>query len=208
MAYTPLSQTAPQEGGGSADVLPAGAYVAVITDARIVKSKSGKVNVKLDWDVAEGPHAGHFGGAQYGHSCYLGIEDNAAPYTRFKLDRISMSNSNPPVTFDAPGTVDRYAAQFFAGGCVGEIPMPEFPGRFVGLVVGTVDELYKGEVQHRNDVAQWVTAAEARAGKYTDAKGQLRDIKVPAHKDKTQGQAAQPAAAPAQPDMAQDDIPF
>ena len=212
MAYTPLTQVAPQESTGGADVLPAGAYVCVVTDARLVKSKAGKVNLKLDWDVAEGEHAGHFGAAQYGHSQWLGVEDSAAGYTRHKLDRISLSNSNPPVTFDAAALVDRYVAQYFAGGCIGEMPVTELVGRYVGLVVGTVDEMWQGEVQHRNDVAQWVTVAEVRAGRYTDQMGKIRDIKIPRHRDKTQGGGAHtqipPQAAPQQAGMADSDIPF
>lgn len=209
MTYTPLSQTEAVEATGGTDLLPAGAYVCVITDARLEKSKKGNVNLKIDWDVAEGPHAGHFAGAQYGHSAWLGIEGKSAGYTKYKLDRVSMSNSNPPVTFDAPGIVDRYAMQFFSGGCVGEMPVAELTGRFVGLVVGTSDELYNGEVQHRNEVAQWVTASEARAGKYTDSKGRIVDIRIPAHKDKTQGAQTQPKQQAQQETLyAETDIPF
>lgn len=210
MAYVPLSSIEGKESSGGAELLPAGAYVCVFTDARLVKSKSSeRVNLKLDWDVAEGEHVGHFGAAQYGHSVWLGIEGDGAAYTRHKLDRISMSNSQPPVTFNAAEIVDRYAAQFFAGGCVGELPITEFVGRYVGLVVGTSDELYKGNVQHRNDVAQWVTVAEARAGKYTDSKGQIRDIRIPAHKDKTGGaRSAQSQPMSTADAMSQDEIPF
>lgn len=200
MAFQPIDSSEAIETGARADVLPAGAYVCVITDAHITKSKAGKIALVATWDVAEGEHAGHFAGAQYGHTEWIMLESKSGSpedeaktrgYAAHKLDRISQSNSQPPVTFDAGAIVNRYAAQYDQTGRVGQLPVSELAGRYVGLVVGTLDETYNGSVQHRNEVAGWYTVAEVRAGKYADKNGNVREIRIPAHKDKTGGAATQ-----------------
>lgn len=192
MAYQPISGIEAAEGGAGSGVLPAGAYVAVITDAAISKSKKGEIALLLTWDVADGEHAGHFAGSMYGHTEWLMLEGKGAPYAAARLDKVTASNSMPPVTFDARALADRYAVAFDTGGRMGQMSVPEFAGRFVGLVVGTQDEVYNGKVQHRNYVDRWITPDEVKAGRYVDSKGAVHEVKTPTHRDNTK--AAQPAA--------------
>ena len=209
MAFQPLSASEIIETGGAADLLPAGAYVCVVTEAHLTTSKVGKMALVVTWDVAEGEHVGHFVGAQYGHTEWVMLESNSGSpqdeertrgFAAHKLDRISRSNSQGAVSFDAMALVSGMAVQFEAGGKIGQMPVPQLTGKYVGLVVGTVDETYKGKVQHRNEVAGWYTVEEVRAGKYADKDGMLRDIRIPAHKDKTGGaQAAAPGYSAPQP---------
>lgn len=197
MAYQPISSIEAAEGGAGSGMLPAGAYICIITDAVISKSKKGEIALLLTWDVADGEHAGHFAGSMYGHTEWLMLEGKGAPYAAARLDKVTASNSKPPVTFDARGLADRYAVAFDTAGRVGQMPAPEFAGRFVGLVVGTEDEVYNGKVQHRNFVDRWVTPDEVRAGRYADSKGAAHEIRVPAHRDRTNGATATAPAAPA-----------
>lgn len=204
MAFTPLNSADAIEGGAGADLLPAGAYVCVITDAKISQSKKGQIALLVTWDVAEGEHVGHFGAAQYGHTEWLMLEGNGAPYSTHKINVISASNSQPPVTFDALGVANQYATQYDAMGRIGDMPVAELVGRYVGLVIGTEDQAYQGNVSTRNVVSKWLTPAEVRAGKTADGK----PISVPKHKalSPSAAQAAQAQAAPAT--IADDEIPF
>lgn len=200
--YQSIAAIEATEGGAGADLLPAGAYVAVITSAQITNSKAGKIKLVIDWDVAEGEHVGHFGGAQYGHTEHLVMEDKAASYTAHKLDVLGTSNSNPPVTFNARIIADQYAAQFDATGRIGQVPVTEFVGRYIGFIVGTEDNVYNGNVTQRNFVSKWLTPAEVRSGKTIDGK----PLTIPAHRAAKPQAASAPAAQPAT--MADDEIPF
>lgn len=209
--YTPLSGIEAKEASQGGGLLPAGAYVCYIADAFIKCSNAGKVNLNIVWDIAEGDCKGWFAGSLYGHTEYLGLEGNSAPYTKHKLNKISESNSQPPISFDAVSVVDQAAAEFFNRGKAGKIDVPHLKGKFIGLAVGTSDELYKGNVQHRNYVDAWYTPMEIRAMKYTDKSGKVCDVRIPPHKDGTGGAAQQQAAqqqASAQGDVYANDIPF
>lgn len=204
MAFTPLNVENAIEGGAGGGLLPAGAYVCKITEAHVTQSKKGQIALVLTWDVAEGPQADFFAGSQYGHTEWLMLEGNAAPYTTHKLKVIGESNTQPPITFDAVGTANQYAAAYDNGGRIGQADAGMFAGRYVGLLVGTEDSLYKGEVRQRNTVVRWLTPAEVRAGKTADGK----QITVPRHKALATGQAPQAQAQAANAQLADEDIPF
>lgn len=195
--YQPISTIEAVEGGAGSGLLPAGAYICVITDAVISKSKKGEIALLLTWDVADGEHAGHFAGSMYGHTEWLMLEGKGAPYAAARLDKLSAANGTMIAPFDARGLADRYAVAFDTAGRAGQMPVPEFAGRLVGLVIGTEDELYNGKVQHRNFVDRWVTPEEVRAGRYIDSKGAAHEVRVPAHRDRTGGAQATAPAAPA-----------
>lgn len=202
MAYKSIAAIEAIEGGSGSGLLPAGAYVAVITEAHITTTKKGEIALLVTWDVAEGEHVGHFGAAQFGHTEWLMLEGKGAPYAAHRLDVIGTSNSQPPVTFNARLIADQYAAQFDAAGRTGQVPVNEFSGRYVGFVIGTEDNAYNGNVSQRNYVAKWLTPGEVRSGKTLDGK----PITIPAHRAAKAPAASAPAAQPAP--MSEDPIPF
>ena len=207
--YVPMSTIEAKESGAGYGILPAGAYVCYVVDAYIECSKSGKANLNIVWDVAEGEHKGWFASAIYGHTEYLGIEGNAAAYTKHKLNKISESNSQQPVSFDAVALVDGAAAQFFNSGKTGKINITQMQGKYIGLTVGTSDELYNGNVQHWNYVDMWLTPSEIKAMKYTTSDGKTHDVRIPPHKDKTQGSGSQAPIAQSEQGATYDvEIPF
>ena len=115
------------------------------------------------------------------------------------------------MSFDAVAIVDASAGAFFNAGKVGKLDVPHLKGKFIGLTVGTSDELYKGQVQHRNYVDMWLTPMEIRAMKYTDKSGKVCDVRIPPHKDRTGGAAQQQATqqqAPTQGSVYDTEIPF
>lgn len=207
MARVRLTSAERKDFTSGAEILPAGAYVCIITEARIAKSKKGKINLLVTWDVAEGEFANHFNGAQYGHTEWLSLEDEGANYTAARLDKVSQSNSVTPVTFDAPIVIDAAADAYEQMGCTGEYDVAQMKGRMIGLIVGTRTETYQGKTNDRNFVAQWVTPDEVRAGKYKDSKGMEHDITIPKHR--MQANAVPQQTAGSALGVAEDDsIPF
>lgn len=207
MAYQPLAGAERKELGGGSEILPPGAYCCIITDARLTTSKKGDMALLVTWDVAEGEHKGHFGGAEFGHTEWLMLEGNGAPYAAARLDKVSASNSVPPVNFDAVGTADAAAIAYDQTGRKGQMPVPLFIGRAIGLVVGIEESSYNGSERERNFVDRWITPDEVRAGKYTDSKGAVHDVRIPERR--VERKAAQPAqAAQAALPLADEEIPF
>lgn len=202
MAYQPLAGIERKDGGMGASVLPAGAYSCVILDARVNRSKAkGTLQVMITYDIAEGEHKGHFGSSEFGNSTWLGLEDGSSSYTAAKLDKLSASNSVPPVTFDAVAAVDAAVMAYLASG-VGEMPIDQFTGKVIGFVIGVEVENYKGEQRERNFVDRWVTPYEVKTGRFTDSKGVEHDIRVPNKRNKAAQQTPQqtpPQAVEQQP---------
>lgn len=208
MAYTPISKIERKELGGGSPLLPPGAYICIITDARLSKSKKGDMALLVTWDVAEGEHKGHFGGAEFGHTEWLMLEGGGAPYAAARLDKVTAANSVPPVSFDAAATADAAAAAYDQSGRIGEMPVPLFIGRAIGLVVGIEESDYKGSTRERNFVDRWITPDEVRAGKYTDSKGAVHDVRIPEKRVERKQQPTQPAQATQDSLLADEEIPF
>lgn len=194
-------------GGGSA-LLPPGAYCCIITDARMAVSKKGDMALIVTWDVADGEHKGHFSGKEFGHSSWIMLQGNGAPYGATSLAKISDSNSVPPVSFDAFAAANEAMAAFEQSGKIGQLPVPLFIGRSVGAVVGVRSRESDGKEYEENFVDRFITPDEVRAGKYTDSKGAMRDIRIPEYRKSKPAQPAQPTQ-PAQASLlADEDIPF
>ena len=210
MAYTPLASIKRKELGGSgAGVLPAGAYVCVITEARLSKSKKGDMALLVTWDVAEGEHKGHFSGSDFGHTDWVMLEGNGAPYGASKLDKLSAANSGGPVSFDAVGAVDVEAAKYDEMGRTGEWAVQILSGKMIGLVVGTRTSTLGDNTREENFVDRWVTPDEIRAGKYTDSSGAVKDIRIPSHRTENRGAPSTPKTSANTAQVVPDDeLPF
>lgn len=179
--------------GGSFDLAP-GVYVARITSADLMFSKKKEEALVVTWDVAEGDCTGFFSRSEYPPKEWLMLEGAGAPFAKWKLEQISASNSNPPVTFDAVAAVDAYQHDTLVG-------------KLVGLVVGF--ERYtknNGSDGTRNFVARWCTAQEARQGWRTDDSGKQVPLEPPAERDSRRPGVSQ--AAQSATNVADDDIPF
>lgn len=211
MAYQPLAGIERKDGGMGASVLPAGAYSCVILDARVNRSKAkGTLQIVITYDIADGEHKGHFGSSEFDNRTWLGLEDGSSSYTAAKLDKLSASNSVPPVTFDAVAAVDAAVMAYLASG-IGEMPIDQFTGKVIGFVIGVEVENYKGENRERNFVDRWVTPYEVKMGRFTDSKGVEHDIRIPNKRNKSPQQTQQqtpPQPAHSAPNVSDDDIPF
>lgn len=194
MAYIPMAETEAQSMGGEFGLLEPGAYIAVITEAYFTKSKKGDAAMVIKYDIADGDHKGFFSAQQYPPQEWLMAEGKGAPYSRYRLDCITTSNSSATTTFDAVKVYDYYAMQYINGGKIGDLMADHFKGRYFGVVINIEDYEYKGEAKQRNYIAEWHTAQEIKAGQYTDKNGTIKQISVPkAHKKgKPQGVQSTP----------------
>lgn len=163
--------------------LPAGPYVARITDAVDYEQRE---YVEVIYDIAEGPHAGYYSDSwgkahPYAHHFFMSYKDSAAGMLAGRLDSIERSNAG----FDA-----------HAAWNAGRLDM--FVGRIVGI--NLQEEEYEGsdgEIRTRLNVCSVVDAERVRKGE------------VKARPKKTLGgggtrQAAQPAA----PTVSDADLPW
>lgn len=197
--------------GGGVELLPPGAYCCIITNAVMTLSKKGDMAIIVTWDVAEGEHKSHFSGSEFGHSSWIMLQGNGSPYGATSLAKISDSNSVPPVSFDAFAAANEAMAAFEISGKIGQLPVPLFVGRSVGAVVGIRSRESDGKEYEENFVERFITPDEVRAGKYTDSKGVVRDIRIPKYQKSEPAQSAQTSQqAQATQDslLADDDIPF
>ena len=162
---------------GGGDRLPAGGYVARITKVEDVPSKQ---YLWVEYDIAEGPYAGHFanvGDRPYLHRFSRSYKDAAQGFFKAFLLRLTESNRG------------RFDWQQWQQACNEQL--------FVGLEVGIVcqEEHYtndKGEDKTRMVVVDVIASQDVRNG----------DYKLPAPVDKRKKVEA---AAPADPF---DDLPF
>ena len=161
------------------DRLPAGGYVARITKVEDVPSKQ---YLWVEYDIAEGPYAGHFanvGDRPYLHRFSRSYKDAAQGFFKAFLVRLTESNRG------------RFDWQQWQQSCNEQL--------FVGLEVGIVcqEEHYtndKGEDKTRMVVVDIVASQDVRNG----------DYKLPAPVDKRKKVEA---AAPSDP-YADDSLPF
>ena len=136
---------------GGFEPLPAGPYVARITDAIDYPAKE---YVEVIWDIAEGKHTGYYDDAwgqnhPYAHHFYLSYKDSALGMLKGRLEAIAASNQG----FDP-----------FAAWDAGRLDM--FKARLLG--VNLQEEEYMGndgEVKTRLNVCQVVPAQRVRDGK-------------------------------------------
>lgn len=193
------AQSTPAMGTGPSWLLEPGAYVATILRMETGVTREGKKKLVMTWDVAEGPKARTFASSQYPPQEHLGLEGNALGFTKWKLERISASNSGGAVTFDAVACADSGNFQHFIG-------------KVVGLLVGVevVTSRKDGSDREQNFVERWLTAQEARQGFTVDEDGTQRPIVPPARRDsrKKGATAPTPAAAPSAAPVFGDEIPF
>lgn len=137
---------------GSTFTLPNDGYVCVITDAEWGNSKSGNPQLKLVWDIAEGPYAGvctNNGWFESKHVDYISFAPNALRYAAGKLDVISASNPG----FDAKAAVD---ADTFGS----------FVNRMVGLVLKVEYGEWQGRQTKKMRVHAYKTVEDIRAGRF------------------------------------------
>lgn len=138
-------------GSGEFTPLPAGAYVARITDAVDFEQKE---YVEVVFDIAEGPHAGFYsddwGKAHpYAHHFFMSYKDSALGMLKGRLDAITASN--PGFAADAAWNAGR---------------LDMFVNRVVGINLQEEEyERSDGDTGTRLNVCQVVDAAKVREGK-------------------------------------------
>lgn len=137
-------------GNGEFTPLPAGAYVARITDAVDFEQKE---YVEVIFDIAEGPHAGFYsddwGKAHpYAHHVYFSYKETALGMLKGRLDAITASNPG----FDAQAAWN-----------AGRLDM--FVGRLMGVNLQEEEYERDGEVRVRLNVAYVTDAQKVREGK-------------------------------------------
>ncbi|NPD33083.1 hypothetical protein HLV35_07425 [Eggerthellaceae bacterium zg-997] len=167
-------------GGGAK--LPAGGYVVRITN---VEDVPGREYVWVEYDVAEGPHKGHYSddfarAHPYVHRFSRSYKQAAQGF--FKAFLVALEESNP---------------QFSIGDWERRSDERELVGLLVGVVVQT--ELYTnrdGADKERLEVVSIVSADAVRKGAY----------ELPPVRDRREGGAGAPAKAPAASSFS--DIPF
>lgn len=171
----------PAADGG--EKLPAGGYVAVITDVEDVPTKE---YLNIVYDIAEGEHKGHYGddfgkSHPYMHQFVRSYKESAESFFRAFLDALEVSNRGK---FDMVKWQERSDER-------------EFVGLEVGIVVQ--NELYtntKGEDKERLQVVKVLPAQDIRNGQF----------KLPDVKDRRDG-AGSPGGTAA-PSDGYDDVPF
>lgn len=138
------------DGGDFSKVEP-GAYVVKIINAYDVPTKE---YVEIIWDIAEGPHAGHYSddwgqSHPYAHNMVLSYRDTALSMSKGRLERIAESNPG----FDP-----------FAAWKAGKLTM--FIGRVFG--VNLREEEYRrrdGEIGVRLGICEVRSVQDVRDGK-------------------------------------------
>lgn len=135
---------------GDFDKLPAGPYVAVITEATDNETKQ---YVEIVYDIAEGEHKGYYSddwgkSHPYAHHIFMSYKDTALGMLKGRLEAIQASNPG----FDA-----------FAAWDAGRLDM--FRGRLVGINLQEEEyERTDGDTGVRLNVVQVVDAQRVRDG--------------------------------------------
>lgn len=136
------------DGGGTR--LPAGPYVARITDAT---DNAQREYVEVIFDIAEGEHANYYSddwgkSHPYAHHFFMSYKDSALGMLKGRLEAIAASNPG----FDP-----------FAAWDAGRLDI--FNGRLVGINLQEEEYEWDGEVKTRLNVCQIVDAQRVRDGK-------------------------------------------
>ena len=155
--------------------LPAGPYVAVITDAT---DNEAKQYVEVVYDIAEGEHKGFYSddwgkSHPYAHHIFMSYKDTALGMLKGRLEAIQASNPG----FDA-----------FSAWDAGRLDM--FRGRLVGINLQEEEyERNDGDTGIRLNVAQVVDAQKVRDGLVKTRERKTLDAKK-AHVPTTQAEKA------------------
>lgn len=175
-------QTVDAASNDGAGRLPAGGYVARITNVEDVPSRE---YLYIEYDIAEGEYAGHYANATdrpYLHRFVKGYGDKAMPFFKQFLEALQFSN---PGRFDWARWMERSDER-------------EFIGLEIGIVVQ--DEQYtntKGEDKTRQNVEGIYATQDIRNGEF----------RVPEPKDSREKVGA-PQASTSTTAGAYDDVPF
>lgn len=143
------SITATSEGGFKS--LPAGPYVARVTDAT---DNTEKEYVEIIFDIAEGEHAGFYSddwgkSHTYAHHFFMSYKETAAGMLKGRLEAFASSNPG----FDP-----------FAAWEAGRLDM--FHGRIIGINLQEEEyETSDGDIRTRLNVCQVVDVQRVRNGK-------------------------------------------
>ena len=155
--------------------LPAGPYVAVITDAT---DNEDRQYVEIVYDIAEGEHKGYYSddwgkSHPYAHHIFMSYKDTALGMLKGRLEAIQASNPG----FDA-----------FAAWDAGRLDM--FRGRLVGINLQEEEyERNDGDTGIRLNVVQVVDAQRVRDGLVKTRERKTLDAKK-AHVPTTQAEKA------------------
>ena len=160
---------------GDFEKLPAGPYVAVITEAT---DNENKQYVEIVYDIAEGEHKGYYSddwgkSHPYAHHIFMSYKDTALGMLKGRLEAIQASNPG----FDA-----------FAAWDAGRLDM--FRGRLVGINLQEEEyERNDGDTGVRLNVVQVVDAQRVRDGLVKTRERKTIDAKK-AHVPTTQAEKA------------------
>ena len=160
---------------GDFEKLPAGPYVAVITEAT---DNEDKQYVEIVYDIAEGEHKGYYSddwgkSHPYAHHIFMSYKDTALGMLKGRLEAIQASNPG----FDA-----------FAAWDAGRLDM--FRGRLVGINLQEEEyERNDGDTGVRLNVVQVVDAQRVRDGLVKTRERKTLDAKK-AHVPTTQAEKA------------------
>ena len=158
---------------GDFEKLPAGPYVAVITEAT---DNENKQYVEIVYDIAEGEHKGYYSddwgkSHPYAHHIFMSYKDTALGMLKGRLEAIQASNPG----FDA-----------FAAWDAGRLDM--FRNRLVGINLQEEEyERNDGDTGVRLNVAQVVDAQRVRDGLVKTRERKTLDAKK-AHVPPTQSE--------------------
>lgn len=176
-----FSNVQSMEGGAQRRDVVSGGYVCTITSAAVQKTKSGKDELFLTWDIADGEFAGFFSddffaNKPFKHCAHLMLDDANMGYTKRKLECIALSNAGVAASFDP----------FYALNCNPQL----FVGKRVGIVLQQRLYTYAGIDRSEVEVAAFKPVQDIVAGNFT----------TPPVKDE---RTKQPVAS-----ASNDDIPF
>lgn len=138
-------------GDGDFTPLPAGPYVAVLTQ---LTDNEAKEYVEVVFDIAEGPHTGYYSddwgkSHPYAHHFFMSYKDSALGMLKGRLDAITASN--PGFAADAAWNAGR---------------LDMFVNRLVGINLQEEEyERSDGDTGTRLNVCQVMDAAKVREGK-------------------------------------------
>lgn len=168
--------------GAGAEKLPAGAYVVRITDASDHTAKNGGNYLTIIYEIAEGPHAGHYESEtrDWTHSFNRSYTGKAEGFFRHFLDCIEASN---PGRFTVAGWTRSCNERELEGLLVGALFCDRYytnkEGRDVGPVLDFVEPMSAQDVREakwefpkirddraNRDAAPDAAAAQAQASAY------------------------------------------
>lgn len=160
-------QTASQNTGASFD-LPAGGYICKIIEPLLNDDPdTGKANIELHVDIAEGEYAGYFRQLEdkfgfWGLRGWMSFKESQLP--SFQRTCMALCNSNPGLQFNpfTPGGVD----------------IDILKDKLIGVVIGK--EEYKansGDIKEKNVIARFIEVDKIRSNHFKVP--ELKKYKVP-----------------------------